>query len=127
MWDSASRVSLTARSWKWDGSGDTNNDWDNIGRTQNSRNNPLVRVMRDGDTTPGLAGFADQASAEVYMAPYIDEVTGTMKLGTNQAIYLFELGVTSENSSGFDLQDAVVLVTLGDSPVALDATASAHD
>lgn len=127
MWDSASRVSLTARSWKWDGSGDTNGDWDKIGRTQNSHDNPLVWVMRDGDTTPGLAGFADQASAEIFMAPYIDEVTGTMKLGKNQAIYLFELGVTSTTSSGFDLQDAVVLVTLGESPVALDATASAHD
>lgn len=127
MWDSASRVSLTARSHQWDGDGNANSNWSKIGQTQNSSDNPLVWVLRDGDTPPGLPGFEDQASAEEFMAPYLDDETGDMKLAENQAIYLFELGTTSTSSSGFDLQDAVVLVTLGESPVALDANAAAFD
>ncbi len=127
MWDSTSRVSVTARSWRWDGKGNDNNNWTKILYTQNSHDNPLVWVLRDGDTTPGVPGFADQASAEDFMAPYLDEVTGTVKLDENQAIYLFELGTKATKGSAFDLQDAVVLVTLGESPVALDATAAARD
>ena len=127
LWDPDSKISLTARSWFWDGGGNANSNWSNIEMTQNSYDNPYVVVLRDGDTPPSLPGFADQASAEFYVAPYLDETTGTMKLGENQAIYLFELAASSTSSSGFDLQDAVILVTLGENPVALDATTAAHD
>ena len=51
----------------------------------------------------------------------------TIVLGVNQAIHLFELASPSTNSVYFDLQDAVVLVTLGETLMAIDAHAMAHD
>jgi len=127
IWGPDSKLSLTGRSWKWDGDGNANSNWSHVGKTQNSVDNPFVVVLRDGDLPPNLSGFEDQASAEEFVAPYIDAATGRMKLTVNQAIYLFELGTSSTNSSGYDLQDAVILMTLAENPVALDATASAHD
>ncbi len=128
MWSADSRVSVTGRSYEWDGNDITaSSSWSVIDHTENSYNNPYVFVLRDGDTPPTLPGFADQASAEQFVAPYIDDATGNMKLGTNQAIFLFELGASSTSSSGYDLQDAVVLLTLGENLVTLDANAAAHD
>ena len=128
IWPSESKISLTGRSYRWDGNDpDANSSWSMIGHTENSTDNPYVVVLRDGDLPPDLPGFQDQASAEDFVAPYIDETTGTIRLEVNQAIYLFELGASSVTSSAFDLQDAVILVTLGINPVTLDATFSAHD
>lgn len=127
IWGPESKVSLTGRSHKWDGGGDANSNWSTIDHTENSFDNPYVVVLRDGDFPPSLPGFQDQASAKEFVAPYIDDTTGRMKLTENQAIYLFELGASSTSSSGFDLQDAVILMTLAANPVALDATAAAHD
>ena len=126
-WDSDAQISVTARSWFWDGNGNRNSDWDRIEQTENSGDNEFVVVLRNGDIVPDLPGLRDQASVEEFLAPYIDYDTTTLTLGVNQAIYLFELASSNPNSPYFDLQDAVVLVTLGETLVSIDAHAMAHD
>lgn len=79
-----------------------------------------VKVLRDGDPVPDIQGFESQADVVHYLRNYIDPDTNTMHLDENQAIYLFELGTTNLSSSAADFQDAVVLVTLGESPEQLD-------
>ena len=71
----------------------------------------------NGDEVPELDGFADQDSVEDYLAPFIDIDTGTVVLGPNDAIYLFELAAPDTSSVYYDLQDLVVLVTRGDNPL----------
>lgn len=68
-----------------------------------------VHVLRDGSDAPDVEGFADQDDAEAFVAAYVD--AGTIDLDDNQAIYLFELSHSTENSEA-DFQDAVVLVSL---------------
>ncbi|MFC6942843.1 type IV pilin N-terminal domain-containing protein [Salinirubellus sp. GCM10025818] len=69
----------------------------------------FVHVLRDGSDAPDVEGFADQDDAEAFVAEYVDD--GAIELDDNQAIYLFELSHSTENS-GADFQDAVVLVSL---------------
>ena len=70
-----------------------------------------VRVLRDGASPPSLGGLGNQADAEAFIQPYIDN--GTVTLAENQAIYLFELsGDTDPSLSHVDYQDAVVVVSL---------------
>ncbi|WP_410766725.1 hypothetical protein [Haloferax sp. DFSO60] len=71
-----------------------------------------VRVLRNGDPVPDIKGFDGQDDVEAFVAPYISDDGTTMELDDNQAIFLFELGSTNEYSSAFDMQDAVILVTL---------------
>ena len=127
QWDPDAKISVTARSWFWDGSGQRNIDWDRIEQTENSNDNEYVVVLRDGDTVPDLPGLRDQDSVEEFLDPFMDHDTDTIMLGVNQAIYLFELASSSTNSPYYDLQDAVVLVTLGDTLMSIDAQAMAHD
>ncbi len=83
---------------------------------------PSVKVLRDGDPVPDIAGFDGQEDAVHFVQNYIDPDTNTMHLDVNQSIYLFELGTTRLTSSAADFQDLVVLVTLGTSPEALEET-----
>ena len=99
-------VTVNARSW-W-GSGihieaDTSTDTNQ------------VKVLRDGDPVPDIKGLNDQADVLYFIEPYIDLESNRISLDANQAIYLFELGTTSMNSSSADFQDLVVLVTFGKS------------
>ena len=52
-------------------------------------------------------------------APYLDISTGLLALGPNDAIFLFELASNTTSSVYYDLQDMIVLVTLGESPLAV--------
>jgi hypothetical protein len=101
----------------------TATSWIN-GRVYLERNSNVesssVLVLRDGDAVPDIAGFDSQADVAHYLRKYIDPDTKTMILDENQAIYLFELGTTNLSSSAADFQDAVILVTLGESPEQLD-------
>ena len=81
---------------------------------------PSVKVLRDGDPVPDIAGYEEQTDAVDFVRDYIDEETNTMTMDENQSIYLFELGTTRLTSSAADFQDLVVLVTLGTSPEALE-------
>jgi len=106
-------ITVTGRSWL--GSGDDDEDYDMHLEANSQDEGWQVKVLRDGDAAPDIDGFEDQASAESFVAPYIDEETGLMTMDENQAIYLFEIGTTRVSSSAADFQDLVVLVTLGES------------
>jgi len=75
--------------------------WVRVSSTENSEN---VRVYRDGSDAPNFTAASGQASAESYVAPYVEN--GTITLDDNQAIYLFDF-----NEDERDYQDAVVLVS----------------
>ncbi|MFB6079099.1 MAG: type IV pilin [Halarchaeum sp.] len=75
--------------------------WVRVSSTGNSEN---VRVYRDGNATPDVAGANGQTSAERYVDPYVEN--GTITLDDNQAIYLFDF-----NEDERDYQGAVVLVS----------------
>lgn len=74
-----------------------------------------VKVLRNGDQVPDIAGFENQEQIEYFLQPYLTDDGSTVWLHPNQAIYLFELGTTNLNSSAADFQDLVVLVTFGTS------------
>jgi hypothetical protein len=74
-----------------------------------------IKVLRDGDAVPTIPGLDEQPSIADFVAGYV--VDGKMSLAANQAIYLFELGVTDLSSSGADFQDLVALVTLAKAAV----------
>lgn len=76
-----------------------------------------VKVLRNGDAAPNLAGWNGQSTADHYIREYLDG--GTVNIHENQVIYLFELGTTSVTASYADFQDLVVLVTFGESVEAL--------
>lgn len=80
----------------------------------NSLDNPAqVRILRNGDTVPTVAGFAGSLSAKKYVSEYLDSTQTKIQLPTNQYIILFELGVKDDTTSdAFDLQDLVVLATV---------------
>lgn len=108
VFDPDARIDVTATSWRTGGG---------VYLSRNSHDESAsVKVLRNGDAVPDLAGFEDQADAVHFVRKYIDTETNTMLLHENQAIYLFELGTTNLSSSAADFQDAVVLVTLGKSP-----------
>lgn len=110
--DASEQIEVTATSWRTSGS--------KYLQRNSHEESPSVKVLRDGDDVPDITGFAEQADAVRFVQKYIDPETNTMHMDENQAIYLFELGTTRLSSSAADFQDAVVLVTLGESPEALD-------
>ncbi len=73
-------------------------------------NTPQVVVLLDGDPVPDITPFAEQNSIEFFLREYVED--GKIKLADNEAIYLFELAETDQESSAFDLQDNVVLATV---------------
>ncbi len=107
-----STIDVTGTSWRTSGS---------LYLQRNSfEESPSVKVLRDGDPVPNIAGFDGQADAVAFVLQYIDPDTNTMTMDVNQSIYLFELGTTRLTSTAADFQDLVVLVTLGTSPAALE-------
>ena len=110
--DASKPIEVTATSWRTGGG---------VYLERNSyEESPSVKVLRNGDPVPDITGFDNQADAVHFVQKYIDPDTDTMLLDENQAIYLFELGTTRLSSSAADFQDAVVLITLGTSPEALE-------
>lgn len=69
----------------------------------------FVHVLRNGSDAPDVEGFGDQEDAAAFVEDYIED--GVIVLDDNQAIYLFELSYSTEDS-GADFQDVVVLVSL---------------
>jgi len=109
--DPESGIDVTGTSWRTSGS---------LYLERNSHEqSPSVKVLRDGDPVPDIAGYDNQTNAVEFVRDYIDEESNTMTMDENQSIYLFELGTTRLTSSAADFQDLVVLVTLGTSPEAL--------
>jgi Flp pilus assembly protein TadG len=68
-----------------------------------------VLVLRNGDAVPTTSAFAGQGSLSDYLAPYVDPATGTMKMGSKDAVLLWEFN-TKYNSPASDFQDLALLV-----------------
>lgn len=69
-----------------------------------------VRALRNGDVPPTTTPLYQQPSIESFLLPFLDS-EGKIKIGSRDVIYLVELTHTDANSSGFDLQDLVFLVS----------------
>jgi hypothetical protein len=83
-----------------------------------------VLTVLDGNTIPVFKPLGNQRPIDTFLRPYIDSSTGKAKLKPNEAIFLFELGTSSQSSSAYDMQDLVVLVTLTPNQTTTTATAT---
>ncbi|HEY1120053.1 MAG TPA: hypothetical protein VGE67_00570, partial [Haloferula sp.] len=72
---------------------------------------PNLVVLKNGDQAPSAVTALSGGVIASYLSPYMDPVTKTMKIGDRDLIVLVEVGQTSSSTSGFDLQDLVILVT----------------
>ena len=68
-------------------------------------------MLKNGDRVPSTVPALNGNSIESFLKPYMNTSTKTVQIGDRDLILLMELGQTSPSSSGFDLQDLVVLVT----------------
>ena len=101
-------ISITGKSWdkkKSSYSGTSNSHWQTWREVDSDSGGASMYALRNGDTVPSMNGAYNQASAQEYIADYID-ANGNVMLEDHQTIYLFELG------TGSDYQDLVVLVSL---------------
>lgn len=112
IYEPGTELTVIAKSWKkryssYSGSKDSH--WRKYMEvdSNSSRN---VKVLRDGDTVPQIAGFLNQGNIESFLGGYI--TNGKVTIDKNQAIFLYELGTTNLDSASADFQDCVVLVTL---------------
>ncbi len=84
--------------------------------TQDSRNSPLgLEVLRHGATPPQDQGFLDQKELLDILGPHL-AADGTVSLGSNQALFVFELGNADPYGPNSDWQDLVVLMNFGAAP-----------
>ncbi len=82
-------------------------------QTFTSNQTAQVRILKNGDAAPPLAGFGGQKPVMEFLDPYLND-QGIVVLNTNQYILLWELGVNmtyNPNSPAADFQDLVLLVT----------------
>ena len=70
----------------------------------------MVAMMIHGQTPPTYAPYLSPTGVQSYLTPYM-AANGTMSLGPRDLIYICELTNTETSSSGFDMQDLVMLVT----------------
>ena len=71
---------------------------------------PNVVALVNGDSPPATVPAFQQNDIEDFLEPYLD-AGGKIKIGPKDVIFLIELGQTNTSSSGFDLQDLVLLAT----------------
>jgi len=102
-------INLMLQSWT---SGPYMTAYSNVEATQSS---PQILVLRNGDVPQWFdPAYPDQTPIIELLADYIDPTSGTIVLEDNQVIYLSELGTSNPNSSAWDMQDAVILVSLSE-------------
>ena len=125
--DAYTNISAEARSWNMvsSTSGAEDSDWTVNMHANTWTDSPQVKLLRNGDPVPDIAGLYDQESIATYLSPYTDEETGLIVLAGNQIIYLFELG-GSHDSSSADFQDLVLLVSLATSPAYFDTETASN-
>lgn len=72
----------------------------------NSKN---ITVLKNGDTPPNVAaGYSHQTSVATYLRPYVKN--GKIAIGPMDVLYVSELTHSNPKSSGYDMQDSIVLV-----------------
>ena len=79
------------------------------GVVSTARENNLVIVLNRGDDVPPVPPVSGQRSVAEILEPYSSD--GVMTIGSNQQIILMELFTDDEDHFGYDLQDAVILVS----------------
>jgi hypothetical protein len=128
---SVTSIGVEAKAWerKAGRTGSSESDWKIYLEEESWGGTDRVIVLRNGDPVPAVPGFEDQKSVAEFVDDYVDTSTTpyTMKLSDNQVIYLFEIGTRPVGHPYCDYQDVVVLITLGDSLVELDAAGFAAD
>ena len=67
-------------------------------------------VDTDGDSVPEYTPAYDQADIESFMTQFVT-TDNKVTLGSQDVIYLFELGTRNTSASYFDMQDLVTIVT----------------
>lgn len=72
--------------------------------------NGRVTLLTNGSDIPSNLGSKFNHSTASYLQRYLDREK--IKLASNEAIYLFEIGQKNRNQPGFDLQDNAVKVSL---------------
>jgi len=71
-----------------------------------------VLTLRNGDLPGAFDPLHNPVAIGAGLGSMVDAASGTVTIGDNQVLYLFELGTEDTSHPGFDLQDLVVLVTL---------------
>lgn len=64
--------------------------WDGWPTISSDENSDHLIVLRNGDSAPSMTGSSGQESVETWLKAYVNTDDGTMQLGENQAIYLFD-------------------------------------
>ncbi len=115
--DAKTPIWIEGRSWTPTSFSTSNNesDWTEHLKYSSATDHTQVRVLRDGDSVPTTNGFGNQDSLKTLLKAFLDSGGSKVKLNANQAIWFFELWTTDTNDAAYDMQDLVVLVTLGDS------------
>lgn len=85
-----------------------NQRWGPFFHTDSSSDN--VRVLVNGDTPPDNIPEYGAPSLESFVRPYLNQ-DRTVNIGPMDVIVFMELTHTDKSSSGYDLQDIVLLVT----------------
>ncbi len=83
--------------------------WQYFYNTTMSSTQNIIALVK-GSTPPTYAGGYDQQDVEAFLQPYVDS-NGKIDIGPMDVIYLIETTHTDTSSSGFDMQDLVLLVT----------------
>ena len=118
VYPAGTEVTIRAKSWKKKKSrysGDSINHWKQymevistiVDGNASSLHN--VMILTNGQSVPQVDGFMDQDNILTFLDAYV--TNGTVNIGDNQALILFELGTTNLSSSAADFQDLVVLMT----------------
>ena len=71
-----------------------------------------VLTLRNGDLPAQFDPYQNALPLGEALGALIDAATGTVTIGDNQVLYLFELGCDTPGQPGFDFQDLVIVVTL---------------
>ena len=85
-----------------------NNSWGSLHQSNSGTQN--VRTLVSGDTPPNKIPEYGAPTLESFIRPYLGP-NGKVKIGPMDVIVFMELTHTNESSSGYDLQDMVLLVT----------------
>jgi hypothetical protein len=71
-----------------------------------------VFTLKNGDAVPTTDPASGQIGIKTILQPYADSTGTTIKLASNEVIYLYELYTTKPGDALYDIQDLVVLVTI---------------
>jgi type II secretory pathway pseudopilin PulG len=85
----------------------------NTGALIDSTDTVQAKALFDEETVPNYQPFNNQTSIPQFLQEYTNNNGTEVNIGSNQIIYLFEIGQRDQTAKGFDFQDNVVLVTVG--------------